>query len=54
MLHLAEHRRGAALTVFKLSDEIAHIIEAGVHGDLCDRGIGGEQKGGGLIDTVFI
>ena len=51
---LRKHGRGAAFTVFKLADEIAHIIKAGVHGDLGDRGVGGKQQGGCLIDTVFI
>lgn len=54
VFHLAECRRGAAFAVFKLADEIAHIIKAGVHGDFCDRGVGCEQEGGCLIDTVFI
>ena len=40
--------------MFKLADEVAHVIKAGVHGDLGDRGVGGKQQGGRLIDTVFI
>lgn len=40
--------------MFKLADEVAHVIESGVHGNLGDRGVGRKQQGGCLINTVFI
>ena len=54
MLHFAVDGRGAAFTVFKLADEIAHIVKAGVHGDFRDGRVGRKQQGGRLIDTVLI